>query len=163
MTAVLAAPEAEATPAIADGSKVSRGKKRAQPAPAAPIVPTIVVSGAPFYSLGDYEYTEADGVTSWTAMLRLGAHDVAKVKYAGPKMQSQLVALASTSGAATEIARFEATATRLLERKDATHDLIMVLSITSETAMTPRNRVLMLKDIAGSAGLALYPGLIVPA
>jgi hypothetical protein len=152
-----------AAPEAAPAGTASRRKKRVQPEPAVPIVPAIIVSGAPFYTLSDYEYTEVDGVTFWTAMLRLGAHNVAKVKYNGPKKPAQLVTLASASGAATEIARFEATAARLLERKDATHDMIMVLSITSETAMTPRNRVLMLKDIAGSADLALYPGLIVPA
>ena len=136
-------------------SKSALAAPAAAPAPVAP-------PALPAYRLTDFVLTEKDSVTSWTATLRLGEHPAAKATYNGPKRVITVAPLASTTGAATEVERFERTAAHLLGGAAAVSNLLSILSITSETAITSFNRALMLKDIAGSEPYAMRPELIVP-
>ena len=116
----------------------------------------------PAFTLSPVVFTEKDGVYSWTADLTLGGHPIARVAYSGAKKLAVAEPVAPTSGAATELARFTDTAARLLPGKTSVHDLIMVLSVTSEKAISGHNRALLVKDITGAEEIAMRPELIRP-
>lgn len=129
-----------------------------------PVLPTAVTPPAPdgpAYKLTDFVYKEADGIISWTAQLMLGTHPAAVVAWSGAKRVAVLSPLAKTSGAATELTRFESAAGRHLPGKNSVQDLIQVLIFTSEPAITAFNRVALLKGVAGSYDIAMRPELII--
>ena len=150
-----------AAEAALDKAIVTKTRAKSPPVvPAAGSAPA-AAPALPAYRLTDFVLTEKDSVTSWTATLRLGEHPAAKAIYSGPKRVITVAPLASTTGAATEVERFERTAAQLLGGTAAVSNLLSILTITSETAITSFNRALMLKDIAGSEPYAMRPELIV--
>lgn len=135
----------------------------ATPTPVAPVTATSGVKPR-FYRLADFDFTERDGaVLSWTAHLLLGPDQVGKVLWSAARKTATVEPMGATSGAATELAKFEETAKRLLGGKDSISNLISVLIVTSEPHITPFNRALLVKDIAGSHELAYSPSLVAPA
>jgi hypothetical protein len=152
--------EALAAEAAADAGTAPQGRPRQTP-PAPTAAAAATAAGAAAYRLAEFALTDNDGVCSWTAKLLLGTEPAASVSFNGAKKVATVTPLAKTTGAAGEVAKFEAAATRLLGRRNATQDLILVLNITAEAGISAHNRVALLRDIAGSHDLAMRPELIV--
>lgn len=126
-----------------------------------PDAPTLVMPEGPAYRLADFVLKEVDGVVSWTAKLLLGKDPAAAVAWNGAKRLATLSPLAKTTGAATEVQRFERAAARHLPGKNSVQDLIQVLIFTSEPGITAFNRAALTASIKGSYEIAMRPELII--
>jgi hypothetical protein len=135
-------------------------KTKALEAPEPPTAPA--GPKAPAYTMADFVgKTNAEGIYSWTATIYLGLDPAVTAVWNGAKRSASLQPLAKTSGAATELKRFESAAKRLLPGRDSITDLVAVLIVTGELNIKPFNRVLLVKDILGSADIAFDPTLII--
>jgi hypothetical protein len=121
--------------------------------------PTPPAPEFPGYSLTNFVYKRYDGGCDWKAQLMLGKTHAATVSWTGSKRTSVITPLSGDSKA--QVDQFAAAAARLLPGKNSVQDLVGVLIITSEMAISAFNRELMVSDIAGASLLARSPELIV--
>lgn len=148
---IAAEQETEAKPATATAKQTTT---RAAPPAAA----------AAEYTISAADFTEKEGVvTSWTAQILHSGTPIGKVAWNMAKKAATVTPLAKTPVASKDVKRFEETAKRLLPGRDSVTDLVIVLGVTSDPAISPANKLLLTKDIPGAAEVIRNPERLAPA